>query len=399
MKRYDFLIEKYVSASIIDAETMQRIILADPTSVDGKSPKVGKYVNWIIRCYLRSRCKQRFLKQMDQMSVDLKKFNNKQELIRHRDINFYRSPQELNKEVKDFQDYEALPKKLKLDYILSKFTRTVYEDERYDVIIPLSVDAANELGGPPLTNWCTNDLSYFKRYSTEGNLFIVRDKTKMVKWGNLLVPQPICQLHFQSFSFYNEWDHYFDLHKFLTENVELKKFFHEIYKSCLYKRPFYYNLDAHNAYYKIYGFTKTDKKKVEIGLSRWARQCKSSITLNTCDWGELVDLLGLNAFYKLILDNVPDTVGSVFISHSGEPLTLPERIFRFKKLKTLRLSCELESVPNVSELKNLVVLSLRNNKIKSISNDIYKLKRLELLDISNNPIEGEIKIKNFIIIK
>lgn len=82
--------------------------------------------------------------------------------------------------------------------------------------------------------------------------------------------------------------------------------------------------------------------------------------------------------------------------------TLPKELFELSNLRQLYLSGnDLEFIPpEIAKLKNLIKLDLSNNRLRLLPKEIGELKHLETLDLENNKIESvpkEIgKLKNLI---
>ena len=79
----------------------------------------------------------------------------------------------------------------------------------------------------------------------------------------------------------------------------------------------------------------------------------------------------------------------MYIDLEGNRLnSIPESIFKLKKLKELKLSQNhLESVPRqIGNLKNLMYLGLAGNKLTSIPKEIGKLKKLDVLFLGFNKL-------------
>ena len=113
--------------------------------------------------------------------------------------------------------------------------KTLYEDNEWVVITPLSYEASVYWGDG--TEWCTaykDDRSYYDDYAKRGKLFININKATKEKY----------QFHFESQSFMDKNDEYIPLPVFDTLNMNdsVQSFYKEIVEGSVLINAFYENI-------------------------------------------------------------------------------------------------------------------------------------------------------------
>lgn len=109
----------------------------------------------------------------EKVKSTLKKFVSVGPNLEKKDINQYDSFAEL------FGAIEAYENRIRRDVKTIEGADLVYEDERFTVVAPLTVQASCYYGAG--TKWCTASSannSHFGNYMTDGKLFYILDKTK-----------------------------------------------------------------------------------------------------------------------------------------------------------------------------------------------------------------------------
>ena len=94
---------------------------------------------------------------------------------------------------------------------------------------------------------------------------------------------------------------------------------------------------------------------------------------------------------EITLKNLIKILNSDIVRLDSQRITsIPNEIYKLKKLKSLNLdSNKIKRLPeNISKLKKLEKLSLANNQIKQIPASIVKILNLSYLDLSNNDLES-----------
>lgn len=157
------------------------IVGADPTSGPNKK---GKYTEWLLNLYKNGKLKNEDLYKASDYLEAFHKFKNR---IQEKDIRKYNSLPELYRTVKPFIDNpdQATSKSDEVRKIKGGAEK-VYEDERWLIIVPHTMDAAIYYGKG--TQWCTaasESENYFDKYVRDYGdscLFINIDKARKRKY-------------------------------------------------------------------------------------------------------------------------------------------------------------------------------------------------------------------------
>ena len=175
------------------------IIQLDPTYKPEQPDKMGKFGKWILSQYQRKLLKKEdFYKVKDYLHYFVKYYNK----IQNKDINQYKSIQDLFDVVKPFKEAEEKGDDIatsKSDEVrqIKQDVKKVYEDPNWLILIPLTKEAAIYYGKH--TQWCTaatKSENMFDYYNNQGPLYINIDKRNNRKY----------QFHFQSAQFKDEND-------------------------------------------------------------------------------------------------------------------------------------------------------------------------------------------------
>lgn len=203
---------KQITKDIVDL-----IFSTDPT-------RNKAYVNWLALLWKRMESKI-FKEDAEKIKKYLETFDKiKHKLaIRDRNIFNFDSVMELEKIVRPYYEKpeDALSKRqLKGDTLVEGEYDILNDDNNWLVVIPNTYRASCYWGSG--TEWCTaydNDDSYYKSYSEDGHLYIIINKKN---------PIEKYQLHINSGSFMDRWDHSVDITK-IIENADFKKVLENIF--------------------------------------------------------------------------------------------------------------------------------------------------------------------------
>ena len=238
--RYEILKKTYtepkkkgdtVKPARLSIKTLNDIVLSDPTtrSSGNTIKKAGKYVNWILKQYLRlesnveaqygtpqfkKELKEKsdlFFEDLYKTTEDLQKFDRFKSKIdvELRDINKLTIDTLFNT-VKDFSLEKAITTKAeRKEMDVHPGAKQVYNGSKYDVYMiedqgELGKEAACFYGGQNKeTRWCTSapGLSYFNTYIKQGPLYVLVDKTDTEVGEISGLPKHRYQFHFPSNQF------------------------------------------------------------------------------------------------------------------------------------------------------------------------------------------------------
>lgn len=162
----------------------------------------GAYMQWLAKLAIKNPSENR-VEDLDRVGKDLRTFEANKAKLANKDLNSYKSYQELYAAVEQF--YKKRPKtddekkmeraEKKLAHVKDKIT-TVYTGPEGWIKIPTTCDAAKFLGQN--TRWCTSAKSsnMFAHYNATDSLFVVYDKKSKSRH----------QLHINSGQFADEKD-------------------------------------------------------------------------------------------------------------------------------------------------------------------------------------------------
>ena len=201
----------------IKKDDFDRLIALDPTYNPNRD-SVGTYGKWILNLFNKGK-----LDRENHVTDILNRFEDSKKQLKNKDINTFKSIEDLDDYLNDDSNYNELSNRQKLRKTqtevrqteLGKEAELIFSNENWEVWIPHTYTASCKLGQG--TNWCTastaNDY-YYKQYTSKGNLYI-NIHSDGHKW----------QFHSQSNSYMNEKDVAIDLAKFFDENLDLCEFY------------------------------------------------------------------------------------------------------------------------------------------------------------------------------
>lgn len=172
-----------------------KIVSSDPTWNQDKPQKMGKYGKWLLSLYKNKRLK---LEDLYKAKEYLSYFNQYSNVIQNKDINTYKSLNDLYNVVSTYMDNpnQASSKKDAIRKI-KEGAQKVYEDNNWLIIVPHTQEASCYYGKG--TQWCTaasKTNNMFDYYNEQGPLYININKSTNEKY----------QFHFESNSFMDETD-------------------------------------------------------------------------------------------------------------------------------------------------------------------------------------------------
>lgn len=211
----------------ISNEDFYKLIALDPT-YNSNRDSVGLYGKWILNLFNKGK-----LDNEGHVTDILIRFNEVKSQLKEKDINRFKTLEELDSYLDNSDNYIELSARQKLRQTQTNVHNTnlttdaekVFENSIWEVWVPHTYEASCKLGQG--TKWCTASTSsdyYYERYSKEGPLYILIDKyDRTIKY----------QFHFPSNQYMdseddsiNPWDDIFDM------NDDLKEFFRpELLKS------------------------------------------------------------------------------------------------------------------------------------------------------------------------
>lgn len=163
-----------------DKQELLKFLAKDPTWNNNKEQ--GRYSKWILDKLNRNLLNNSHL---GHLSDTLKRFEDNKKNLKNKDINKFKSTQEIDAYLNDNDNYNELSHsqivrqhrrdKQKAD--LDNEAELIYEDPDWEIWIPKTYAASCKLGQG--SRWCTASTetgSYFDRYSKDGNLYIILNK-------------------------------------------------------------------------------------------------------------------------------------------------------------------------------------------------------------------------------
>jgi hypothetical protein len=394
---------------IMDFDTLKNIIFGDPdtkvpqgfdkevaTFEDMSKVKVGKYVQWMLKNFVRPELeyeqgtpeykraaqeyRRLFIEDMDKINVDLLKFDRFKNRLpeEERDIVRY-TPATLSLAVDEFK--LTKDSKSAKEERITKENPYQYPGSNIEIVTPnwtvVKISENNEDGKNAAgyfggyydtrdefdeTSWCTSKLdgTYYDYYLNgtsaypPGPYYVVLPNTSTEYGKKTGLPKERYQFHFQSNQFMDRRDRGINLVEFLNgKGSELKEYF---------KPQFATNLSSAGG------------DIVEINYPDSAS-------------GKFIALYGFNELF----DSLPDTISKLLITNKSQEkiaLDVPASIGRFKNLEALMLNNIVKTLPdNVCQLKKLNFLALPSNKdLESLPECLKELPDLAFINMKDiNP--------------
>lgn len=213
----DTMLKYYNNLQNWDKQELLKFLTKDPTWNENKEQ--GQYSKWILDKLNRNLLNNSHLGHLRDV---LKRFEDNKKYLKNKDINKFKSVQEIDTHLNDDNNYNKLShsqivrqhRKDKQNVDLDTEAKLIYEDSNWEIWIPKTYAASCKLGQG--SSWCTASTEtseYFEEYSEEGPLYIILNKhNEKEKY----------QFHFESESYMDIDDNDIDLVSFIKEEKNKK---------------------------------------------------------------------------------------------------------------------------------------------------------------------------------
>ena len=176
----DTMLKYYNNLQNWDKQELLKFLTKDPTWNNDKEQ--GQYSKWILDKLNRKLLDNSHLGHLNDV---LKRFEDNKKNLKNKDINKFKSIQEIDAYLNDDNSYNELSHsqivrqhrrdKQKAD--LNNEAALIYEDSDWEIWIPKTYAASCKLGKG--SKWCTASTEtseYFDDYSSDGDLYIILNK-------------------------------------------------------------------------------------------------------------------------------------------------------------------------------------------------------------------------------
>ena len=298
----------------------------DPTWNENRES--GQYSKWILDKLNRKIIDKSVLGHLGDL---LKRFEDNKKQLKDKDINKFKTPEDLESYLNDDNNYTNLShrqevrqrQKDRRNVDLGKDAELVYEDNDWEVWIPKTYAASCKLGQG--TRWCTASTEtseYYDDYTSDGYLYININKHNI---------DEKYQFHFESDSYMDKDDEEIDIEEFFINNLTLyKKFYSNQYKfdiddatrrlSELKKNNYTYYYDGHKI--DTYIRNKIKRLIIEDNVTNIGTEAFSHYdSLTSVTIGNSVTSIGDRAFSgcskltSIIIGNGVTSIGSSVFSY------------------------------------------------------------------------------------
>ena len=204
----------------IEDQEFNRLIRLDPT-FNPTRDSVGTYGKWILNLFNKHQ-----LNNEGHVTDVLRRFEENKRQLKEKDINRFKTIDELDEYLNDENNYNQLSNRQALRQTQNAVRKTdvsveatkVFEDSAWEVWTPHTYEASCKLGQG--SRWCTATTDsdyYYKYYTHQGPLFILIDKyDRDNKY----------QFHFPSSQFMDKEDESIDpFDDILDNDTDLREFF------------------------------------------------------------------------------------------------------------------------------------------------------------------------------
>lgn len=176
----DTMLKYYNNLQNWDRQKLLNFLTRDPTWNNNKEQ--GQYSKWILDKLNRNLLNNSHLGHLHDV---LKRFEDNKKYLLNKDINKFKSIQEIDTYLNDDNNYNELShsqivrqhRKDKQNVDLNNEAELIYEDSDWEIWIPKTYAASCKLGQG--SKWCTASTetrSYFDDYSEDGDLYIILNK-------------------------------------------------------------------------------------------------------------------------------------------------------------------------------------------------------------------------------
>ena len=202
----DTMLRYYNNLQNWDKQELLNFLIKDPTWNSNKEQ--GQYSKWILDKLNRNLLDSSYLGHLYDA---LKRFEDNKKYLKNKDINKFKSLQDIDTYLNDDNNYNELShsqivrqhRRDKQNVDLDNDAELIYEDSDWEIWIPKTYAASCKLGQG--SSWCTASTEtseYFDKYSKRGPLYIILNKhNKKEKY----------QFHAESDSYMNIKDQPIDL--------------------------------------------------------------------------------------------------------------------------------------------------------------------------------------------
>jgi negative regulator of genetic competence, sporulation and motility len=451
--RLEFLIKTFTGKDAkfrMSPQQLLELMKADPTTRPEQPTnlkeiqKVGNYVQWLINrlkdiwpkkdekgdIVMTDVDKEHirfFFEDIYRITEALKKYDvmKRKHLLPDdkKDINQVKSLKDLKDMTKDF-DLNAAEEEEQQKVATkerSKEAKYLYEDARWQVLIPLTFEFSRANFADPVTDWCTassdsyGGRSRFDGYTREGPLYVFIDKSQPAPKPSL-EGKPVLQVHFgSSIQFKNADDREINVPEFFKNQEGLKKFFEPIMREAMEKRPF--NIDDRLWQAYIGTFGANDEKIKQIIETNFKNLIQKNedvvVTDDSSTHGTKISaytqMLGYDECLQRIFAHVKPEVRSLeikFKSYNGKGFDIPETIGQLTNATIFVFSGFLRSLPpSIAGASKLEMLCIDENPhMKTVPEELCHCPKIEVLNHINTELDvppcliEKMQTGNFIII-
>ncbi len=209
--------EKDSSLKIHKGQTDDETSLNIVKELSKADPSKGlDFINFIVRMYVKNEFRG---EDIDKIKKELELFSTVKNRLQNKDINNYKSLNDLYDVLEEFQNVapEDLKSKNEIERAIKSDSEKIVDTPNFKVIVPKTHKAACFYGAN--TKWCTassTDSSAFDEYFSQGDLIIIIAKDPKTNKDKKF------QLHFESDQFMNDRDQ-----PLRTQDVNFLSTFHQ----------------------------------------------------------------------------------------------------------------------------------------------------------------------------
>lgn len=165
-------------ANSMSRDDFEKIIHADPTYGGGE--QMGKYSQWLLTMVKKNKLN---IDELPKATELLNKYNLNKNKFKSKNIDDYKSVDDLYKEYESMEDELSSSSKRSQEQEAKRGAKKVYEDSEWLVIVPETQEASCYYGKG--TQWCTaavESQNYFDDYNESGDLYININKESKEKY-------------------------------------------------------------------------------------------------------------------------------------------------------------------------------------------------------------------------